>query len=499
MSLIQDYLNSGAGAESTALLEKFSQPTVADSVEVKPVSVVPVTVNVQPVTVEPISKSEFSEAPSTSPAKKISDPNPKPITQKETKPIQTVTHPVGQTVTQPAIHTDGQTVARTVYQPDGLSTSHSTRPSDSLSTAQPAVHPVGQTVNQPLIHTVSQSDGRTVSQTADQTVSQTVLHPDRQTVVQPEVYHYPTVDLMMFSDPVTGLTRNQCQVLLYLIHQPGITQRPAISEHTGVPFGTVKDALAVLVKKGFISKPQYYVNGDYRGFSYVSNRALCENFLRKRGPEFSQPTNQTVNHPVGQTVFKTVGQTVNRPDGWSDSQTVVQTVPFSSKVFEDENLTTSKPGLLNEPELRFWAGEGVTERQVVNWMAEFQLSEEEIVMSLRYGRFDILERGDVQNSANWFYKIMTRNGFYPRPPNYRSLLEIRAEALQQQQELDKEAKAQIEAADFENRFQAFLADPDAPLYQELLKQVNNFAIEQLKVGERMVADIELRELFKKAR
>ena len=86
MSLIQDYLNSGAGAESTALLEKFSQPTVADSVEVKPVSVAPVTVNVQPVTVEPISKSEFSETPSPSPTKKISTPKPKPTIEKETKP-----------------------------------------------------------------------------------------------------------------------------------------------------------------------------------------------------------------------------------------------------------------------------------------------------------------------------------------------------------------------------------------------------------------------------
>lgn len=61
----------------------------------------------------------------------------------------------------------------------------------------------------------------------------------------------------------------------------------------------------------------------------------------------------------------------------------------------EDNLTTKKTEVLNDPELRLWAGEGITERQVQNWMTEFQTSLEEMVMSLRYGRFDILERRDV--------------------------------------------------------------------------------------------------------
>lgn len=407
----------------------------------------------------------------------------------KTKLVITTDPAPNQTATQTDVHPD--------IQPDGSSTNPSARPSDSHAVAQPASQSVEQTVIQPPHQTVTQSDGPSVSRSEAQMVGQTVLSPISQTVGQPEAYHYPTVDLMMFSDPVIGLTRNQCLVLLFVIHQPGITQRPAISEHTGVPFGTVKDALAVLVKKSFISKPKYFVNGDYRGFSYVTNRALCDDFLRKRGSEFNQMVTRPVSHPAHQTAFQTVARPVSILDSCSDSQTVSQTGPFSSKVFKDENLTTSKPGLLHEPELRFWAGEGVTERQVANWMSEFQLSKEEIVLSLRYGRFDILERGDVQNSANWFYKILTRNGFYPKPANYRSMLEIRAEALKQQQERDREARAQVEAGEFERRFKEFIANPESPLYQDLLGQVNSFAKERLKEGDSHTFEIEMRELFKK--
>ncbi len=362
-----------------------------------------------------------------------------------------------------------QTVSQTVEKADGCS--------DGCSDRQPDRQTVVQPVNQTVRRLFRRSVRRSPVQTVDQTVSQTVV----QTVGQ---YKHPTADTIMFADPIKCLTRSQCLVLLFLIQQPGIAQRPAISEYTGVPFGTVKDALALLTKKGFISKPQYYVNGDYRGISYVTNRALCDDFLKKRGPEFNQT--------VSQTVVQTVGQTVVDSDGCSDGQTVA----FSSKVLTDENLTTKEADIFEDPELKFWRGEGVTERQVKNWMSEFQLSREEIVLSLRYGRFDVLERGDVQNSANWFYKIVTKNGFYPKPANYRSLIEIKAEALQQQQTRDKEAKARLDAAEFETYFQTFLADPEAELYRELLSQVSAFSLEQLKEGEKMPTEIELRELLK---
>ena len=279
------------------------------------------------------------------------------------------------------------------------------------------------------------------------------------------------------------LTERQGKVLVFLANDcNGITNRKIVSDTTGIALGTVKDCIYMLEKEGYISHIEPYAKHRFRGIKYTLNKNISHNYIEK----INQSLNQSHDQSLNQLLNQLLNQTVTKP-----------VTPFSSKVLkEDLNLTT-KTDIFEDPELKFWKGEGVTEKQIQNWMTEFQLNQDEIVMSLRYGRFDILERGDVNNSANWFYKILTRNGFYPKPANYRSLLEIKAEALQQQQERDRAAKAQIEATELETKFQTFLSDTEAPLYQELIVRVSDFAKEQLKDGERMAVDIELKELFKK--
>jgi hypothetical protein len=66
----------------------------------------------------------------------------------------------------------------------------------------------------------------------------------------------------------------------------------------------------------------------------------------------------------------------------------------------------------------------------------------------------------------------------------------------QQLEHDLSAKAKFAEIEFINALQSFLAYPEAPLYQELLENVNSFALEQLKAGEGKAAAIDLEALFK---
>jgi hypothetical protein len=385
--------------------------------------------------------------------------------------------PAKQPANEPVNNRDHEPVSKTDIKPD----------------YEPVIDPaqIPYPDNQPVSEPVKRQEQEPVRQPVNGSNSCPACHP--------AIYPANVVGKIVNPEIWYPYTEKQGRVLLYLIEAGGRTKREIIANDTGVNIATVKYSLRVFVKDGFISPTNLDVNHTMRGFTYALNPHLCNEYAaRVIGSGYTPITNQA-NHPTNDPVRYPVNKPVFNPTNRPVSHPVSSPAhPFSSKVFEDENLTTSKPGLLNEPELRFWAGEGVTERQVVNWMAEFQLSEEEIVMSLRYGRFDILERGDVQNSANWFYKIMTRNGFYPRPPNYRSLLEIRAEALQQQQERDREAKAQIEEGEFETRFKAFLADPDALLYQELLDQVSSFAKEQLKEGDSRAAEIELKDLLRNA-
>ncbi len=380
-----------------------------------------------------------------------------------------------------------------------------------------AIYPVLESANKPDNEPV-QPDKYPVepgNYPAKNPTNKPVNEPDNEPDIKPVIYPTNKPDNETANDPAKISTiKNACikidpelwypytekqgRVLIYLIEAGGRTKRETIANDTDVNIATVKYSLRVFVKDGYISPTTLDINHTMRGFAYSLNPHLCNEYIsRIKGAGYTSliqsvryPGNEPVRYPGNKSHIKPDNKPVHYPDNNQNS-------PFSSKVFkEDLNLTTTGTGICEDPELKFWKGEGVTEKQIQNWMTEFQLSHDEIVMSLRYGRFDILERGDVNNSANWFYKILTRNGFYPKPANYRSLSEIKAEALLQQQERDREARLKIEAIEFEAKFQAFLEDSESHLFKELFDKIGSFAKDQFKDGERMAAEIELKDLFK---
>lgn len=364
--------------------------------------------------------------------------------------------------------TNGRSIERTIEQTGDLANERAIERS------------VGQAQDGALERTNDQTDEQAVEHSNNLTGKQSVGHVQEQSVGHSKGRSGGQSIRSMW-DP---LTENQGRILEYLYEVAGgLTNVDTICSETVIAYGTVRKCIDVLLKEGYIISKKRFNGHAFNGFEYSMNNHLCSLYLAQvRG-----------GRSEGQSRGRLHGQSVGQTIGLSDGRAIT---PFSSRFSEDLKPTTTETGVLNDPELRFWAGEGVTEKQVNNWMSEFQMSQDEIVLSLRYGRFDILERGDVQNSANWFYKILTKNGFYPRPANYRSVVEIRAEALLQQQKRDREAQANLEAIDFEVKFQEFLANKDASLYQELFSQVGNFAKEQLKSGDKMAAEIELKDLLK---
>ena len=262
---------------------------------------------------------------------------------------------------------------------------------------------------------------------------------------------------------IPALTPAQSKVLIYLIAQGGITQRDAISAATDVPLGTVKHSLIQLVKHGFISKPQYYVKAAFRGISYRINLQPCYDFLCLHGGE---------NGPQGDLT----GQPTGQPDVSTYS---------SSKSFKDFS-TTRKPDLwktLDDPELGYWREVGLTEKQVLSWMGEMGLSVEVMDLCLRYARWDILfENKSIEKPLSFFYSVIKKNGFYAKPDGYRSLEQIRLEAVREAiQDRERvvaelqEARERKRQADHELRFQQMLADPLGPEYQSLFQGLNGFA------------------------
>jgi len=351
---------------------------------------------------------------------------------------------------------------------------------DKQTDTQASTTAIEQTEKQSIQQDSKQPDKQPSRQTTEQSTKQATEQP-----LQQAIEHSQEQSIKQSSRHAwLPLNENQGRILMYLYERGnGLTNMDIVCAETLIAYGTARTAIDVLMKEGYVTNKVRHNGHAFRGFEYALNNHLCSLYISRIKGEQSgeqsswQSIKQLSNQTIGQTSKQTVGS-------------------FSSSSLE-EKPTTTEPRILNEPELRYWAGEGVTEKQVQTWMTEFQMTPEEIALSLRYGRFDILERGDVQSAANWFYKILTRNGFYPKPTNYRSLLEIKAEVLKKQQEADNEAKEKIEASEFEIHFKAFVSEPASPLFKHLYEFVSNFSKEEYKSGEKSHAETELRDLLKR--
>ena len=317
-----------------------------------------------------------------------------------------------------------------------------------------------------------------------------------------EILVHPQVQLQDLSSQARRrpLTENQGRILVYLYEiARGCANVDTISRELDIDCHTVRESLLVLVTDGYL-----YLLDKIRasrvhpaGFSYRMNNYLCSRYAAKvrEGGDLSQ------DQPLDETIWQT-----ERPAAGVSTPPLVI---FGSSVAKEKetaaDLKGKKPATV-QPVLSgvgsvFWEKEGLEEPLVQKWCSLFGIEAEQMHQQLEWARFDLetnKRRETVKKDViSWFYdRLMITGGIYPRPSNYRSAEELRVEAMQHQHESDLSAQAKIVEIEFENSLQSFLADTEAPLYQELLGRVNSFALEQLRTGEGKAEEIGLDALFK---
>ena len=285
----------------------------------------------------------------------------------------------------------------------------------------------------------------------------------------------------------TPLTEAEGKILVYLFEVAGgFTNVDVLGRELDIACHTVRDSLLVLVNEGYLyllDKKKNSRNAP-AGFTYTMNNYLCSRYVAG--------VRESVRLSQGQTL----GVSIGRSAGLSDER------PFgySSRVVEKIEPAVTQPVLSGAVGV-YWEKVGLKESQAQKWCSLFGVDAEQMCQQLEWARFDLeanKRRETVTKDViSWFYdRLMITGGVYPRPANYRSAAELHAEAMRLQREVALSAKAKRAEIEFENSLQSFLADPKAPLYQELLGRVNSFALEQLQAGEGRAAGVELEALFK---
>lgn len=393
------------------------------------------------------------------------------------------------------------------------------KPSDHVTVSQSHGQTVlphnGNTVVPFIRDTVQRLNGDTVKQSDSNTVTpsnrETVSLEKKQGSLNPHTVHQTVSGFIPLS--VLNLPYNQACVLENLINNTsGVTNARTIADSTHITIPSVREALLRLIDKGFMQKPVTVRNTAFQGFSYVLNKSLCDHFITAGGLGRRNYDPPTVSH---QTLYDTVSG--------SNSQTVPQysgiTAHSSSQSLEDLNTTTTSPPqtvlpshgttatqsvqgfILTGAVGIYWEEEGLGEGQAQKWCQQFETLPEQMRLQLEWARFDLENNGRraevKKDPVSWFFgHLRQTGGYFPRPVNYKSALELRAEALELQAKKDEEAKSLVAAADFESLFLKVISDPSSPQYQELFSQVSGFAKELFNDGDTSAVLIEMKELFK---
>lgn len=254
----------------------------------------------------------------------------------------------------------------------------------------------------------------------------------------------------------------------------------------GLSKSAVRSAVSGLVTKKYIKDLVTVRNGVFQGFVYKVDGDKCQRFMAEGGT--TNPiyiaTNYTIIPPTHTEC------TVSDPMHTYSS--------LSSFEFPLEKDLTTKTIDLSDPEMLWWVNQGLTNKLVKSWQEEFKTNLESLVQSLRSARFDVVvneikPRGmPIENPLNWIYKILQKSGSYPRPKNYKSIIELRADELEDQLRRDSIAKAKIVESEFEVKFRKLMNDKESTLYIELLGTITDFARENP-----LALEIDMRESFRK--
>lgn len=379
-----------------------------------------------------------------------------------------------------------------------------------LALREPERQPFGETDDSTQDRTGGQTLERTGGQTGEQTVGQVNRqldrHLDRQVNGQLDgqlnelkndhltghisdhlTGQPPPSSTSLQQRPFAWLTPNQEKVLRFLIHNQGqVLRLQDIEKYADVPYGSVRRVLRYLKSEGYIIHLQRVIKGRQRGLSYRLNQALSAQFIA------SLETGHLSGRQYGQACGHLSGRTLER--------TVERTVPLSSSSFLNKTTTTKSDNfeqgkssvddiaevLASHPELGYWRQKNLTPQQIQKWMEITGASLESIIQSLCHCRFEMVEldmekQKDIQNVFNWFYRIIERAGFYPRPKEYKSYLERQLEIekkllAEKQERLKSLAELQQQKKETERSlaFYEMLAQPDSELYQACYSRLDKF-------------------------
>jgi hypothetical protein len=131
------------------------------------------------------------------------------------------------------------------------------------------------------------------------------------------------------------------------------------------------------------------------------------------------------------------------------------------------------------PEMGYWQEIGLQERQVQKWCSEFDVNSIELRRQLAWARWDLVVNGKEaeikKNVISWIYGILRNTACcYPRPENYKTPVELRAEQMKLENKKEEQARQDIERMEIEKGFRELWSNPEGDEYQAIWNSLSNY-------------------------
>ena len=245
--------------------------------------------------------------------------------------------------------------------------------------------------------------------------------------------------------PSKSLSKTQTRIYLWFKDRGsvGTFNKPEIVKGLDIPYITVRSTISKLEKLGILKLiyDKCQKNYEYK-LKTIENLKLSKN-ISIISSSYHDHNNITAPSLISSSSL------LNKTTTCQDLQKTIE----------------------ETPELKYWRGKGLKSQLVDTWAAEFSLSHGDIVESLCYAAFDLIDndlenKKKIRNPLDWLYGILKKSGFYPKPINYKSHLE-------KQIEREKERLAEIKAR----------TEELATLRKEIANQEHNLKFEEMLADE----------------
>nr|ASQ41206.1 hypothetical protein [Candidatus Magnetananas rongchenensis] len=272
------------------------------------------------------------------------------------------------------------------------------------------------------------------------------------------------------------MNENHIKIMNFLIQlRSKVTRLKDIERSTGTSYGTIRNSMRKLISNHLILSKSHYRDGAFRGIKFTLNEPLCEEFKKWQKSEHLN------EHLAGQLSGQLSGQLDKNPNQKENSLS-------SSSSFSYKGKTTPKTIEILETdiELGYWRQKKLSSKQFLTWLRMFNNDIDLLVESLSHCAFAMVDLNEekeksIRDVFSWFFRIVERNGTYPRPKDYKSCKQKQIESKeriigekQKELKLLEELYQKNNKIDKELKFQKMLSNKDSNEFKWCFNRLNSF-------------------------